>query len=337
MHSLAIHGIMLQQQGSADAGSHPCGACCCRAEQHFRGRAMAVATSAASSTSVVASIGSYAYGAATYQAQNVLYAVNTVIKTTGSGVAAAATVLSSAAGKLSGAESAGDASGAGASADAAGDAAEAAAGDAAGEAAKAAASEADTPGTDPTTTAETTTVTTEAAAATATAAGPDGTAVVAAVAATTTVETVQEKLVAVKPFAADAEAAPAAGDSGGSAQQAPPDPDEYVQLVGKQMVGLYVSVWVRRRMLQFIRGVQATSVATGFGGYLGNKGAVAVRMRVLDSSLCLVCCHMAAGERRACGAALRHAACSLQRCCRSSCMPGCAQHDLTCPEVQSNL
>ena len=47
----------------------------------------------------------------------------------------------------------------------------------------------------------------------------------------------------------------------------------YVQLVSKQMVGTYISVWVRKALLPHVRGVQATHVATGFGGMLGNKGA----------------------------------------------------------------
>ncbi len=57
---------------------------------------------------------------------------------------------------------------------------------------------------------------------------------------------------------------PRTGGEGGS--------EQYVQVVSKQMVGLYLSVWVRKRMLPHVRGVQTAVVATGFGGYLGNKG-----------------------------------------------------------------
>ena len=46
------------------------------------------------------------------------------------------------------------------------------------------------------------------------------------------------------------------------------------QVAAKQMVGLYLSVWVRSKMLPYIRGVQATSVGTGVMGYFGNKGAL---------------------------------------------------------------
>jgi hypothetical protein len=45
------------------------------------------------------------------------------------------------------------------------------------------------------------------------------------------------------------------------------------QVTCKQLVGVYLSLWARRRVAKHIRSVQATCCATGFGGYLGNKGA----------------------------------------------------------------
>ncbi|WIA30979.1 hypothetical protein OEZ86_001026 [Tetradesmus obliquus] len=72
--------------------------------------------------------------------------------------------------------------------------------------------------------------------------------------------------------------------------------DEYVQVVSKQLVGVYLTVWARKRTARHIRGVQTTSAATGFGGYLGNKGAVAVRLRVHDAGLLLVASHLASGD-----------------------------------------
>ncbi|GLC60378.1 hypothetical protein PLESTB_001605900 [Pleodorina starrii] len=86
------------------------------------------------------------------------------------------------------------------------------------------------------------------------------------------------------------------GGSGFSGRLAGVGPEEYVQVASKQLVGVYLSVWVRRRLLPEVRGVQVTTVATGFGGYLGNKGAVAARMRLFDSSLVFVAAHLTAGE-----------------------------------------
>lgn len=45
-----------------------------------------------------------------------------------------------------------------------------------------------------------------------------------------------------------------------------------MQVAAKQMVGVYLSVWARRRLLPHIRSVQVLSVATGALGYFGNKG-----------------------------------------------------------------
>uniref|UniRef100_A0A383VSK7 Rho-GAP domain-containing protein n=1 Tax=Tetradesmus obliquus TaxID=3088 RepID=A0A383VSK7_TETOB len=72
--------------------------------------------------------------------------------------------------------------------------------------------------------------------------------------------------------------------------------DEYVQVVSKQLVGVYLTVWARKRTARHVRGVQTTSAATGFGGYLGNKGAVAARLRVHDAGLLLVASHLASGD-----------------------------------------
>ncbi len=46
------------------------------------------------------------------------------------------------------------------------------------------------------------------------------------------------------------------------------------QVAAKQMVGLYLSVWVTKTILPQIRGVQVTAVGTGVMGFLGNKGDV---------------------------------------------------------------
>jgi hypothetical protein len=39
------------------------------------------------------------------------------------------------------------------------------------------------------------------------------------------------------------------------------------------MVGLYLSVWVRKSLARHVRGVQTAAAPTGWGGYVGNKGA----------------------------------------------------------------
>lgn len=46
----------------------------------------------------------------------------------------------------------------------------------------------------------------------------------------------------------------------------------YVRIVSKQMVGIYVSVWVRRRLRRHITNLKVSSVGIGIMGYMGNKG-----------------------------------------------------------------
>ena len=59
----------------------------------------------------------------------------------------------------------------------------------------------------------------------------------------------------------------------------PAQPAACAQVAGKQMVGIYLSVWVRRGLLPSVRGVQVTSLGTGLLGYLGNKGGAHLLLR----------------------------------------------------------
>lgn len=58
-----------------------------------------------------------------------------------------------------------------------------------------------------------------------------------------------------------------------------------VQVAAKQMVGLYLSIWVTKSLLLHIRGLQVASVGTGVMGYLGNKGHVTSSIHSLCPSV----------------------------------------------------
>lgn len=45
----------------------------------------------------------------------------------------------------------------------------------------------------------------------------------------------------------------------------------YVRIVSKQMVGIYISVWVRKRLRKHINNMKVSPVGVGLMGYLGNK------------------------------------------------------------------
>ncbi|KAI5594523.1 hypothetical protein BDE02_03G078200 [Populus trichocarpa] len=72
---------------------------------------------------------------------------------------------------------------------------------------------------------------------------------------------------------------------------------KYVRIVSKQMVGIYVSIWVRKRLRRHINNLEVSPVGVGLMGYMGNKGSVSVSMSVFQSRLCLVCSHLTSGQK----------------------------------------
>ncbi|KAF8412822.1 hypothetical protein HHK36_000793 [Tetracentron sinense] len=71
----------------------------------------------------------------------------------------------------------------------------------------------------------------------------------------------------------------------------------YVRIVGKQMVGIYVSVWVRRRLRRHINNLKVSPVGVGLMGYMGNKGSVSVSMSLFQTWVCFVCSHLSSGQK----------------------------------------
>ncbi|KAJ0559338.1 putative inositol-polyphosphate 5-phosphatase [Helianthus annuus] len=47
--------------------------------------------------------------------------------------------------------------------------------------------------------------------------------------------------------------------------------DRYVRVVSKQMVGIYISLWVRKRLRRHINNLKVSPVGVGLMGYMGNK------------------------------------------------------------------
>ncbi|KAK7263335.1 hypothetical protein RJT34_30923 [Clitoria ternatea] len=72
---------------------------------------------------------------------------------------------------------------------------------------------------------------------------------------------------------------------------------KYVRIVSKQMVGIYVSVWVERRLRRHINNLKVSPVGVGLMGYMGNKGSVSVSMSLFQSRLCFVCSHLTSGQK----------------------------------------
>uniref|UniRef100_A0A0A9FR03 Inositol polyphosphate-related phosphatase domain-containing protein n=1 Tax=Arundo donax TaxID=35708 RepID=A0A0A9FR03_ARUDO len=71
----------------------------------------------------------------------------------------------------------------------------------------------------------------------------------------------------------------------------------YVRIVSKQMVGIYVSVWVSRKLRRHVNNLEVASVGVGLLGYMGNKGSISISMSLFQTRLCFVCSHLASGHK----------------------------------------
>ena len=62
-------------------------------------------------------------------------------------------------------------------------------------------------------------------------------------------------------------------------------------------MGVLLLVYVRPQLAAEIKHLHVDTVKTGFGGNAGNKGGVAVRVRVGSAELCFINSHLAAGSK----------------------------------------
>ncbi|WOL19411.1 type I inositol polyphosphate 5-phosphatase 5-like [Canna indica] len=96
-------------------------------------------------------------------------------------------------------------------------------------------------------------------------------------------------------------------DDSSSGEDSPPSSDRrcsnaksslhYCLVASKQMVGIFLSVWARRELVQHIGHVRVASIGRGIMGCLGNKGSIAMSMSLHQTSFCFICSHLASGEK----------------------------------------
>jgi type I inositol polyphosphate 5-phosphatase IP5P1/2 len=60
-------------------------------------------------------------------------------------------------------------------------------------------------------------------------------------------------------------------DKEGSGREAKRSRSKFVRIVSKQMVGIYISVWVCRRLRRHVNNVEVAPVGVGLMGHMGNK------------------------------------------------------------------
>ncbi|XP_038688266.1 type IV inositol polyphosphate 5-phosphatase 9-like isoform X2 [Tripterygium wilfordii] len=73
--------------------------------------------------------------------------------------------------------------------------------------------------------------------------------------------------------------------------------DNFQCIISKQMVGIFVSAWVRSDIYQHIQHPRVSCIGCGIMGCLGNKGSVSVRFCLRETSFCFVCSHLASGGK----------------------------------------
>ncbi|XP_034584974.1 type I inositol polyphosphate 5-phosphatase 8 [Setaria viridis] len=87
-----------------------------------------------------------------------------------------------------------------------------------------------------------------------------------------------------------------AGDFGGAARRL--RGRGYRLAASKQMVGIFLCVWVRADLLPCVTGLRVSCVGRGIMGYMGNKGSISVSLTLEGgAALCFVCTHLASGEK----------------------------------------
>lgn len=65
-----------------------------------------------------------------------------------------------------------------------------------------------------------------------------------------------------------------------------------------QMMGLFQCILVREKLRRHVRNISTHTVKTGMGGYHGNKGGIATRLIIQDSSFCFINAHLAAHQNQ---------------------------------------
>ncbi|KAL9968746.1 hypothetical protein ACROYT_G020866 [Oculina patagonica] len=69
---------------------------------------------------------------------------------------------------------------------------------------------------------------------------------------------------------------------------------QYTKVKTIRLVGILLMVFVKNKYLPYVTEVDAETVATGIMGLMGNKGGVAIRMQIHNTSICFVNSHLAA-------------------------------------------
>ena len=70
----------------------------------------------------------------------------------------------------------------------------------------------------------------------------------------------------------------------------------YVLIDERHLVGNLLCLYAKAELAPFIRGVRGATTPIGIMGVMGNKGAVVIRFRYHNTTVCLVCSHLSANR-----------------------------------------
>ncbi|KAJ1433098.1 Endonuclease/exonuclease/phosphatase [Sesbania bispinosa] len=71
----------------------------------------------------------------------------------------------------------------------------------------------------------------------------------------------------------------------------------YCLVASKQMVGIFLTVWVKSDIRDYVHNMKVSCVGRGLMGYLGNKGSISISMSLHQTSFCFVCSHLTSGQK----------------------------------------
>ncbi|URE05182.1 inositol-1,4,5-trisphosphate 5-phosphatase', partial [Musa troglodytarum] len=71
----------------------------------------------------------------------------------------------------------------------------------------------------------------------------------------------------------------------------------YCLAASKQMVGIFLCVWVRSSIMHRITALEVSCVGRGIMGCMGNKGSISISMTLERTTFCFICTHLASGEK----------------------------------------
>ncbi|KAI8010144.1 Type IV inositol polyphosphate 5-phosphatase 7 [Camellia lanceoleosa] len=76
-----------------------------------------------------------------------------------------------------------------------------------------------------------------------------------------------------------------------------PGNSRYCCVASKQMVGIFLTIWVKSDLREHVRNMKISCVGRGLMGYLRNKGSISVSMLLHQTSFCFICSHLTSGQK----------------------------------------